>query len=252
MKTKNLILSAILVLALGFVSCTNDNTETKEYLITFEDVELGEDGYWNGSDESGKFESGEFSFLNTFSDWGGGMTSWNGFACSSKTDITTPGFGNQYSAIAGKGANNSEKFAIAFDNNATIEIPQNENGYFSAKSITLTNSTYAYLYIAEGKDGYNQTLLPYTKEDWFKVIITGYKNKQETRSVEYYLANEKNGKIVVVNTWQKVDISSLGEVDKIVFTFDSTDKSEYDGVVYLNTPAYVCIDNILFTQEVEK
>jgi len=252
MKTKNLILSAILVLALGFVSCINDNTETKEYLITFEDVELGEEGYWNGSDESGKFKSGEFSFLNTFGDWGGGMIFWNGFACSSKTDITTPGYGNQYSTIAGKGANDSEKFAIAFDDDATIEIPKNEHGYYQMKSMMLINSTYAYLYMAEGKDGYNAALLPFTSGDWFKVIITGYKAGNETGSVDYYLADFRNGKEFISNSWEKVNVSSLGEVDKIVFTFDSTDKSEYDGVVYLNTPAYVCIDNILFTQEVEK
>ena len=39
------------------------------------------------------------------------------------------------------------------------------------------------------------------------------------------------------------DISSLGIVNKIIITFDSSDKDEY-GIL---TPTYVCIDNLVYS-----
>ncbi|WP_163628772.1 DUF4465 domain-containing protein [Paludibacter sp. 221] len=247
MKTKKLLFSAILVLALGFVSCKTE-TETKDYLITFEDVTLGNDGYWDGSDKSGKFTSEGFEFQNSYTIWPSGMTSWNGFACSSKTDTETQGFLNQFSVIAGKGANNTKQFAVIFDNDATFTCPKNENGYYTIQSLMITNSTYAYLYMKEG-DGYNE---PFETDDFFKVIIKGFKGTTETGTIEYYLADFREGKQFISKEWATVNLSSLGEVDKVTFSFDSTDKSEYEGVVYLNNPAYACVDNILLTQEIEK
>ena len=99
----------------------------------------------------------------------------------------------------------------------------------------LTNSTYAYLYQKN-----------FSEDSWFKVIITGYLNQIQKSKVEYYLSDFRDGKTLLSNTWNKVDLSSLGEVDQVTFTFDSTDKS----FGWLNVPAYVCIDNIEFTQTI--
>ena len=86
--------------------------------VTFETVNVSPDGYWNGSDLSGTLspisDFGESTynqnrqiegsgFQNSFTDWGGGSSSWSGFAISNHTDTTTPGFANQYSACAGSG-----------------------------------------------------------------------------------------------------------------------------------------------------
>ncbi|HET7732213.1 MAG TPA: DUF4465 domain-containing protein, partial [Paludibacter sp.] len=104
------------------------------------------------------------------------------------------------------------------------------------------NSTYAYLDMKNGS--------LYSKKfeagDWFKVIIKGFKSKVQTSSVEVYLADFRDGKREILKTWKKVDLSTLNQVDSVAFNFDSTDKSTWG----MNTPAYVCIDNIEFTQTI--
>jgi hypothetical protein len=86
----------------------------------------------------------------------------------------------------------------------------------------------------------------FTTDDWYKVIIKGYKANVLTSSVDVYLADFRNGKSEILKTWKKMDISILGEIDLVTFTFDSSDK----GVWGVNTPKYVCIDNIEFTQTI--
>ncbi len=259
MKVRNLVVVCILALSLGFISCSNDSDkEIKEYLITFEDVDLGEKGYWNGDDMEvegvneeefwgmetyyyNSFKSGIASFNNKYA-----VDYWSGFACSNHTDTVTPGYINQYSVITGRGANNSKQFAVANSDNATFECPKNEYGFFTIHSIMMTNNTYAYSSMRDGDGDAKQ--FNSEDEDWFKVIIKGYKENVETGRVDYYLADFRNGKEFLSDSWEKVDLSTLGKVDKIIFSFDSSDKSEYG----MNNPAYVCIDNILFTQEIEK
>ena len=105
---KELGLYAMAAMALMFASCEKEET-TETRLITFEDVNLGENGYWDGSDLSGtskveesygsqvtnyygSFADNGFVFENVYTpDW----YSWKGFACSSLTDTETAGYANQ-------------------------------------------------------------------------------------------------------------------------------------------------------------
>jgi hypothetical protein len=248
MKTFKLILS-IGILAFVFTAC-QQQTETKTTLVDFENVTL-KDSVWNGSDKSGtavkvvnpyyamfggdsiltnyngSFISQIASFNNVYTaEW----YSWSGFACSAKIDSTKAGYLNQYSVMAGSGALNSKQFGLAYDS-ASLVCQANSDGKFSIKSIMLTNSTYAYLYMKTS----------FVKDSWFKVIITGFLNKVQTSKVEYYLADYRNGKTFISKTWNKVDLSALGEVDQVSFTFDSSDSY---------SPSYTCIDNIEFTQTI--
>ena len=232
----------MLVLGTVFTSCTPVE-DIQLTLVDFENVTLNSDSIWNGSDLSGSFVSGNSTFKNSYNaSWG----AWTGFACSSKKDVVTPGYGNQYSVIAGSGAFKSRKFAIAYDS-ATISIPKNID-YYSVKYLYITNSTYTYLALKNGSDFNHDFSATGNKgtADWFKVTIKGYKNNVQTGSVDYYLADFRAGKSILVKDWQKVDLSSLGQVDLLTFTFDSTDKSG----IYLNNPAYACIDDIAFTQTI--
>ena len=251
MKIRNLFYCAV-ALTFLFTSCTPEEPETPEvpevttsiYFVDFEDVELGEQGYVNGSDGSGKFVSGNCEFLNTYtvSEWG---AFWDGFACSNHTDVETTGFMNEFSAIPGKGAANTERYAVGympFTSDLTFNCPKNEQGYFRINSMMVTNSTYAYLAMKDG-DEYAKK---FSTGDWYKITIKGYKGKTETGSVDYYLADFRDGKTFISNKWEKLDVSTLGEVDKVIFLFDSTDKSTFG----INNPTYICVDNIEFTQEV--
>lgn len=236
------------------ISFTAPNPNVSRSVATFEDVALGEQGFWNGSDLSGEpqeeeswgsmitnyygsFTSSVFSFENVYtSDWG----SYKGFACSSLTDTVTSGFTNQYSPKAGEGANGSAQFALAFDDGAVFNCTYKE-GYTNntLKSVMVTNGTYAYNEMCDG--GYGKK---FEAGDWFKVTFTGYKGEAETGSVDYYLADFRDGKTYINKEWVEVDLTPLADATTVMITFDSTDKGDYG----VKTPKYVFIDNLTIEQ----
>lgn len=236
MKTVKLFFQ-FAVLAAVISSCTPES-ETKTTMVDFENVLLNTDSIWNGSDGSGQFTTAHATFQNSYN---AAWMSWTGFACSAKTDTKTPGFENQYSVIAGSGALMSKKFAIAYAD-ASFTCKADADGNFNIKSMMLTNSTYAYLDMLNG----SAFTKKFDKGDWYKVIFNGFLNKTNTASVSYYLADFRDGKTYISNSWQKADLSALGQVDSVAISFDSSDKGEWG----MNTPAYVCIDNIEFTQTI--
>jgi hypothetical protein len=269
MKTIKCLFYLFIITALTLTSCSPDEPGNKEKTIsttvTFDDLELAANSFWNGSDLSGEakeedvpwgegkmtvyygnFTSGNSVFLNEYNKT---YDSWTGFAYSNKTNTTIEELNpNNYSSLmydvaAGKGADESKNFALVFDN-ATFDCPADENGLFRIESLMLTNNTLN-TYIL--KNGFGATM-PFGDGDWFKVIITGYNNNIAKASVEYYLADFRGGKTFISRDWVKVDVSLLGEVDKVSFTFESSDTGQWG----MNTPAFVCVDNIVFTQPVKK
>ena len=228
MKSGKLILSVV-ALAFVLVSCQPEK-QTKTTVVNFEDVTLNAAGI--SPDTS--FVSGNSTFkIIDKKFWNGGIV------CSSNSDTLTTGFQNQYSSITASGAESSSHFAVVYTPGA-FTCPADIYGNFTIKSMYMTNSTYAYVDMKNGSDFSKK----FATGDWFKVIVTGYLNSTETSKVEYYLADFRDGKTFLSKTWNKVDVSSLGQVDKVTFTFDSSDKGSFG----INTPQYVCIDNIEFTQ----
>jgi len=110
----------------------------------FDDLTLASGKFWNGSDSSGSFKSGNTTFYNSYNtNW----QSWSGFAYSNMTDVTTAGYENQYSAITGKGYEGSANYAVCYPS------PSAELGFGTAVQTTgfyITNSTYAYLSMKNG------------------------------------------------------------------------------------------------------
>lgn len=240
-----------LAVAIIFSSCVPEELY-KTVLNDFEDVELGELGYFDGSDKTGELndkgvyvsliKSGSIQLENRYtyneeSDFG----SWGGFAVSSLVDVETPGFENQYSTIADSGAEGSKQFALAYDN-AVIYLPSTVEGPQMVESIMLTNSTYTYLDMKEGS-GFSKQ---FAEGDWFKLIITAYFEDSEVGQKEFYLADFRDGKSLIVKDWTGLSLSSFGKVDQLVFTFDSSDTGDF----VINTPQYVCIDNLAVKIEI--
>lgn len=234
------------VLALVVTSCEEEYSYKKT--IDFEDVTLGSEGYFNGADKSGELVNGEWikyiqsssaEFMNTYgeTEWG---SYWNGFAISSLKDTTTAGYTNQYSSMAGSGVAGSKQFAVAYDSaviyTQRIDPAERVEKTFPL-SLMITNSTYTYRTIKDG----DQFTSKFAEGDWYKVIIRGYKSATLTGTVEYYLADFRNGKSLIVKDWRKVDLSGLGQVERLELTFDSSDKS----AGWINTPTYACIDNLI-------
>lgn len=230
-----LVLVALFVLS----SCEEQGSEV---INDFEGIITGELGVWNGSDQSGtltdgsylsKVKTGTLELENVFTPnaWGG---SWKGFAISAKKDSATAGWANQYSVITGTGASNSGKFALVFDT-AVMYLPRTM-GAQKPVSLMITNSTYAYKDMLLGSDFSKK----FTKNDWFKVVLKGFSGTTQTGTVEFYLADFRNNKQVLVRDWTEVSLKALGEPEMITFGFQSSDVGQWG----VNTPKYACIDNV--------
>ena len=120
------------------------------------------------------------------------------------------------------------------------EISFKDGKAYKAKECYVTNSTYAYLAIRDQNVGGYGSVKEWTKDDQFKLTITGYNGEQETGHVDFLLADGLD----IVSTWQQVDLTKLGEVTRIAFTMSTTDIGQNG----MNTPLYFCLDQLTVTE----
>ena len=80
--------------------------------VTFEDLTLALESYYNGSDGAGGFSSGGAHFNNYYDDTYGPY--WEGFSYSNTTDTTTNSYTNDSSAIVGSGKDNSTIYGVGY------------------------------------------------------------------------------------------------------------------------------------------
>lgn len=221
-------------------------------VVDLEDLTLQPNSYWNGSDNSGGFTSSNIaSFPNTFVDWGGGVTSWSGFAYSNMLDTVTQSFMNQYSCFAGVQTTGSSIFGISYNNSdwATGQIIPNVVTFsqpIKIQSLDVTNTTYSALTMRNG-DSYSKKFggVDGNDPDWFKLTIKGYNQQNLTGEVEFYLADYRftnNQLDYILKDWTTVDLSTLGTITSLSFSLSSSDTGMYG----MNTPAYFCFDNIRY------
>jgi Domain of unknown function (DUF4465)/Secretion system C-terminal sorting domain len=211
-------------------------------IADFEAFNLAPDSYLNGSDGSGGFSNGGIFLPNQFEDvW----QTWSGWAISNYTDNTTPGYGNQYSAITGGGAEGSEHYALTFVNGKSVMVLNTNGAPQMVTSIGITNSTYAYFSMRDG-DSFAKKFggLTGNDPDYFLLTIKAYLNGYLLEdSVNFYLADFRfsdNSQDYIVADWAVVNPEALGAADSLIFTLSSSD----NGAFGMNTPAYFCIDNV--------
>ena len=77
----------------------------------FENFNLSSGTFIKNAGDGHAFESGHVSLPNFYDDT---FQSWSGWAISSMTDVTTPGYLNDVSAITGGGVNGSTTYAVAY------------------------------------------------------------------------------------------------------------------------------------------
>ncbi|WP_295938027.1 DUF4465 domain-containing protein [uncultured Alistipes sp.] len=165
--------------------------------------------------------------------FGSQADTWAGFVLSSTVNKTVDpaeaGMQNQFEAYADGGAGGSTIFAACYDlKTAGMAMskdccwPQIDftSGPREVRSIALANSTWTYHFF-EGEAG-----------DSYGVKITGKLNDVETGSVECKLIDGANK----VDNWTTFDLSSLGEVDCLVFTVMTSSKL---------APVYFCVNDII-------
>lgn len=213
-------------------------------IVTFETVPLPPAGYWNGSDGSGGVTLDGVTFNNTYTAM---YDSWSGFAVSNRTDTTTPGYLNQYSAFTGGGAGGSANYAVGYyttyetSTNITFAALTNLAG----KGASFTNTTYAALDMLNGGDFGSKKFGGTTGNDadWFKLTISAFVAGSPTgATVDFYLADFRfadNSLDYIVNDWRTVDFTPLGTVDELRITMSSSDSGPFG----MNTPSYFAMDN---------
>lgn len=254
--------SLCLALVLGLGTAANADFST----TTFEDLGLPANSFdnnYSGNNPANQFLDGGNSFNNVYDS---GSDSAYGWAISSKTDTTTPGYLNQYSAITGGGANGSATYAVAFTYGApafnNLALSPSDPAYISTnpfhpsdayitlaagttpESIQITNTTYTYLAMRDG-DPYG--FAPAFKQGDYQLLdVRGYDAKgKQIGDVDFYLADYRSTdptKWTLVNTWQTLNLSSLAGSTTLQFGIQS---SQNDPIYGVNTPAYFAADNFV-------
>jgi hypothetical protein len=222
------------------VLCSALFSAKAQQVTSFDDVELEPGSFYNGSDGAGGFTSGGFWFPNDYNtDWG----SWSGFSVSNTKDTITAGYENQYSAITGGGSSTSENYAVVY---WPGELKMEFDSAVEITGFGVTNSTLAYLTMRDGdSNGFSKKFggTDETDPDYLKLLVWGTDSLGNTTdTVEFYLADyryDNSEEDYLINSWEWVDLTSLGAVKKLHFGMESSDTGDYG----INTPTYFCIDN---------
>lgn len=207
---------------------------------TFEGFNLPDEAALDGSMANGGFDTDVAFWPNTydFNFWLGG------WGIATQTDTVTGDFSNLFSPKVGTGNAGSRTYAVGQFTSQIIlkEDLQSE----PLQGVYVTNTTFAYEVIENG-NMFSKKFGGDTGDDpdYFLLTIFPWKDGQiaTADSVDFYLADyrfEDNSLDYIVDTWEYVDLSSMGVVDSLTLIVRSTDN---DPVYGINTPAYYCIDD---------
>lgn len=231
----------------ALLTCLTVSAQT----IDFESTILTTNSYNNGSDLSGGFTFQGVHFSNYYD------TTYfynTGFSISNVIDNTSPGYGNQYSAITGAGFN-SQNYAIYYPT-GPIDLTSNSR---VLQSLKITNTTFAALSMRDGDIVGKKFGSPYNAsgildgtngEDFFRIKIHSLNIGGDTiASLVYYLADFRFADSLqdfILDDWHTVDLTSLnvpGEtIAYLVFDFESSDVGSFG----INTPTYFAMDDFIF------
>ncbi len=225
MVRKNLLLTGLL-----FATGLSLNAQT---VANFEDLTLStpETSYLDGFATDGvyPFQSGNVQMAGEIQYGGTYRTALN---YSNYTDSVNVGGSNMWSAKTAIGYNSSTNYGIAYMDgvppNWTSTVERAfvlDAGDQMFHSMYVTNSTWAYEYISDN----------YTAGDSLTLTIRGYKNNTITNTINFHLAQYTTS-LQVYNTWEFIDLTTLGLVDSMTVQLTSS-----DGI----TPFYFAFDEIV-------
>lgn len=188
--------------------------------------------------------------------WGG--TYWDGFTLSNhadNNDYTADGtwYINQWGAMPKGGVNGEgsnfiigywDQFGDPFVNNVTSTsnyISFTDGKKYKPAGVFVSNAPWTYYSVLNG-DMFSRK---FAQGDYLKLIATGYDadSVTVTGTTEFYLADYRSSNPTqwkLYDTWQWMDLSSLGNVSFIRFTMESTDIGAWG----INTPTYFLLDKL--------
>lgn len=255
MKTKSLLLAMALT-SMALTSCNNDDEPNEVARVVYNfglnAVDYTAEGYWTEVYNTGygnMFWHPDLQATHkaTADEYDGVVyKAWKGFCPSKSTDNAdyTGGdwIAHQWASITGKGATGTPGYMLAcwdvtestttMPKEVSVGIGTASNTTFNPQSAYITNSSYGYYAMLKGTP-FNHA---FTADDWCKVTIIGLYGYDETGRIDVYLA--KDGKIL--DQWQKVDLTPLGECNVVYFQMSSSDSGQWG----MNNPAYFCLDEL--------
>lgn len=212
-------------------------------------IQYDEDGVWTNVYKDDMISSQSFVFSH-------GKTSeisYYGFVPSkSATIIGSAGLDDQFGCMAKGGyAGEGTPFLVAYWDSYTESTQDiyscevfTQDSYY-AVGCYVCNSPYVYYAIQQGSD-YSKK---FEQGDWFKLIAHGVDEfGEEVGSVEYFLADYRSqnpDEWTLIDSWEWLDLRSLGRVMTVYFTFESSDIGQWG----INTPTYFCLDKYTVSDE---
>ena len=157
------------------------------------------------------------------------------------------------------GAGGSSNFAVMFGyvdffNSTYATYPKIEftSGSGVIESLKVCLNSYAYGVIKYGNTFGNVGEAEPLEDSngYFKLLAYGFNGSTATNGgvpVEIYLTDYRITtipSIPPVITWTKFNLSALGTVTRVEFNMEGSDSGAYG----LNTPAYVCMDDVVVTK----
>jgi hypothetical protein len=198
----------------------------------------------NGVTNSNGWVSGGVFFNNSYFSQ---FDYWEGWAYSNVANSSSASFLNQYAAFPGGGANGSTNYALAYNNGAYFNLPNDTQ----LVSVSLANSTYVALSMRNG-DAFSKKFggASGNDPDFFRVSLNGFDGLGGTGSLlgsitvplaDFTFADSSQDYILA--DWLTVDLSSIATARSIALRFSSSDT----GAFGINTPTYVALDNLTLT-----
>ncbi len=218
-----------------------------------------ENGSWNGTfnDDEEAIESQCFLFLHSsmsdYDTWWG-FTASNSANNSQQKDVLSYQWSNMAAGgieLDENGEVKKDEFGMPVVNAAVPYLVAYYSAYMAARPVDMTFNdgkcyepqgvyvnlnSYAYYSILCG-DGFARA---FTNGDKFTLTIHGVAADESERTVALELASYTNGDLTINRGWKYVDLTSLGAVNELYFTLDSTDSGTYG----MNTPGYFCLDKL--------
>lgn len=225
------------------------NTISKEFVVSlsgvqtmagFEDLPLEDESHWIGNEDNmqSTFISGSYKFTNTYIKE---YATWGGFAYSNRTATTYKTlFPDQFNSAVGSGATNSRNYAVVYTMGTRTEITplsDIENGE-DISGFYISNTAWV-KHVSQNGPGMGALAnKAFTNGDYLRLTISADNGKK----IEYYLADYRSADTrehYTLDTWQWVDLRSLGKVKKLSFKIDGSRVENGSTLI----PAYFVMDN---------
>ena len=259
MKKQTLLLAAAFMCAA--MAKADDQVVTLDLTKATTQLEFNADnGSWVGTydDDEESIESQCFSFVHSSL---GDYDTWWGFTASNSADNYRPEntLTHQWSNMALGGIVLDENGEVkkdsygapvvsadvpyivayysAYMSRRPVDMVFNDGKNYEPQGVYVNLNSYPYYSIEYG-DAFSRA---FTNGDKFTLIFHGVSPDGSENTLEVALASYDNGDLTINRGWKYVDLTSLGVVNEIYFTMESTDSGAWG----MNTPGYFCLDKLM-------